>query len=435
MPVGVFLSGGIDSSTNAQLFSEGEGVAGQDVQHRLRRRIQELPERAALRAHGRRLVGAEHHERLLTQHDLLDFLPTMVQLQDEPIGDPVCVPVYYVSDLARRNGVTVCQVGEGADELFCGYPTWKTKLRLQQMDDAPVPRAFKRLAMAGLRLAGKDLGHPYEALRRLARDSRCSGAAPTPSPTRRNSGLLTGRLQQQFTGVTSWDALAPIWQRFQEKAWEPSHLHWMTYVDLNLRLPELLLMRVDKMSMGVSLEGRVPFLDHKFVELALGIPSALKTKNGKLKYILKKAVRGVIPDEIIDRKKQGFGVPVYEWCFGALGERVSKELDEFCGETDFIDRRAVTASGRAEAGTAAVVPAEPGALVEGVRGTDPRRRRRGRRGPGPAGVTPLDPRPRRALLRLRRHRDVERAHVGSAALPQGTEAARAGEAGLRDRAE
>src|ERR1700686_365101 len=115
----------------------------------------------------------------------------------------------------------------------------------------------------------------------------------------------------------------------------------MTYVDLNLRLPELLLMRVDKMSMGVSLEGRVPFLDHKFVELAMGIPSALKTKNGTLKYILKKAVRGVIPDAIIDRKKQGFGVPVYEWCFGALGERTKRELDAFCGQTDFMDRREI----------------------------------------------------------------------------------------------
>ena len=70
-------------------------------------------------------VGAEHHERLLTVDDLLDFLPRMVQLQDEPIADPVCVPVYYVSKLARDNGVIVCQVGEGADELFCGYPTWK----------------------------------------------------------------------------------------------------------------------------------------------------------------------------------------------------------------------------------------------------------------------------------------------------------------------
>ena len=112
----------------------------------------------------------------------------------------------------------------------------------------------------------------------------------------------------------------------------------MTYLDLNLRLPELLLMRVDKMSMGVSLEGRVPFLDHKLVELAMSLPEEMKTRQGILKYILKKAVRGVIPDEIIDRKKQGFGVPVYEWFFDRLGNEIRRELDEFCGKTDFFDR-------------------------------------------------------------------------------------------------
>jgi asparagine synthase (glutamine-hydrolysing) len=153
--------------------------------------------------------------------------------------------------------------------------------------------------------------------------------------------ILSPRLRKRFAGVTSWEALDPIWQRFQEKAWEVSDLNWMTYLDLNLRLPELLLMRVDKMSMGVSLEGRVPFLDHKFVELALGIPAAVKTRDNTLKYILKKAVRGVIPDEVIDRKKQGFGVPVYEWLFGALGDRTRRELHAFCRETDILDRPAV----------------------------------------------------------------------------------------------
>jgi asparagine synthase (glutamine-hydrolysing) len=110
----------------------------------------------------------------------------------------------------------------------------------------------------------------------------------------------------------------------------------MTYLDLNLRLPELLLMRVDKMSMAVSLEARVPFLDHKFVELAMSIPEAVKTKNGVLKYILKKAVRGVIPDELIDRRKQGFAVPVYEWYHTKFGEYVSNEIKEFCQNTDLF---------------------------------------------------------------------------------------------------
>jgi asparagine synthase (glutamine-hydrolysing) len=342
VPVGVFLSGGIDSSTNARLFSEGEGTPvktfsiGYEGEYKSYRNELHYARMVA------RLVGADHYERLLTQDDLLNLLPTMVQLQDEPIADPVCVPIYYVSELARRNGVTVCQVGEGADELFWGYPTWKTKLRLEQASSIPCPAALKALGLAGLQLAGRDQGHPYEALRRSSLGQPVFWGGADAFTNTQKHRLLSPRLRRQFAGVTSWDALAPIWQRFQEKAWEPSHLHWMSYVDLNVRLPELLLMRVDKMSMGVSLEGRVPFLDHKFVELALGIPSALKTKNGQLKYILKKAVRGVIPDEIIDRKKQGFGVPVYEWFFGALGERTRRELDEFCGETDFLDRRAVT---------------------------------------------------------------------------------------------
>lgn len=112
-------------------------------------------------------------------------------------------------------------------------------------------------------------------------------------------------------------------------------------MDLNMRLPELLLMRVDKMSMGVSLEGRVPFLDHKFVELAMSIPQEVKTRNGVSKHILKKAVRGLIPDELIDRPKQGFGVPVYEWLFDKLGDKARQELSDFCDQTDFLDREEV----------------------------------------------------------------------------------------------
>jgi asparagine synthase (glutamine-hydrolysing) len=102
-------------------------------------------------------------------------------------------------------------------------------------------------------------------------------------------------------------------------------------------LPELLLMRVDKMSMGVSLEARVPFLDHKFVELALGIPERVKTRNGVLKSILKKSVRNLIPKELIDRGKQGFGVPIHEWFATRLGQFTREQLDHFCRETDFLD--------------------------------------------------------------------------------------------------
>jgi len=338
VPVGVFLSGGIDSSTNAALFSEGEGgpvktfaigyegeyQSYQNELHYARRMAEE--------------VGAEYYERRLTQDDLLTFLPEMIRLQDEPIADPVCVPVYYVSKLARDNGVIVCQVGEGSDELFWGYPTWKLKLQLQQWDNLPVPRGLKRLGLAGLRAAGKDGGWEYEALRRGAAVVPVFWGGAEAFTETQKQRLLSPRLRRQFAGLTSWEALEPIRRRFEAGAWEQSILHWMSYVDLNMRLPELLLMRVDKMSMGVSLEGRVPFLDHEFVSLAMSIPSAVKTRNGTLKHILKKAVRGVIPDEIIDRPKQGFGVPVYEWIQDRLGKEARRVLGDFCDRTDFLDR-------------------------------------------------------------------------------------------------
>ncbi|MHB1344387.1 MAG: asparagine synthetase B family protein, partial [Thermoleophilia bacterium] len=262
-------------------------------------------------------------------------------LQDEPIADPVCVPVYYVSKLARDNGVIVCQVGEGADELFWGYPWWKTMLRLQKLNDLPVPRFAKKGLLAFARRRGWNRTMEYEYLRRgVARQPIFWGGAIAFTEEQKRA-ILSPRLRERFEGRTSWEVLEPIHRRFRAQAKDPSPLNWMSYLDLNMRLPELLLMRVDKMSMGVSLEGRVPFLDHKFVELAMGIPERVKTKNGTLKYILKKAVRGLIPDELIDRPKQGFGVPVYEWFFGELGERTRVELEELCAQTDFLDRDAV----------------------------------------------------------------------------------------------
>ncbi len=336
VPVGVFLSGGIDSSTNAALFSEGEsrpirtfsiGYQGkyksyQNEIHFARRMAEE--------------VGAEYHDRLLTLDDLIDFLPQMIHLQDEPIADPVCFPVYYVSKLARDNGVTVCQVGEGADELFWGYPNWKLMLELQYKNAWPVPSSLKKFGLAGLRLLGRENTLYYEWLRRGAYDLPIFWGGAEAFTEAQKQKVLSPRLKKRFQNFSSWEALQPIHDRFRSKAWEQKPLQWMSYVDLNLRLPELLLMRVDKMSMGVSLESRVPFLDHKFVELAMSIPEEVKTRNGDLKYILKKSVRGLIPDELIDRKKQGFGVPIHEWSLDRLGERTQKELKSFCDETDFI---------------------------------------------------------------------------------------------------
>lgn len=336
VPVGVFLSGGIDSSTNAALFSEGEGGPVKTFSIGYVGEYQTYQNELHYARKVADLVKAEYYEKLLTIDDLLDFLPQMVYLQDEPIADPVCVPVYYVSKLARDNGVIVCQVGEGSDELFWGYPGWKADLETQYKYNA-TPNFVKNMYLGGLELINKDKSFVYEKIKRSVLNQPVFWSGADSFTDKRKKTLLSPRLKKKFENYTSWESISPIYDRFKAKAPEQSPLNWMSYIDLNLRLPELLLMRVDKMSMGVSLEGRVPFLDHKFVELAMSIPEKLKTKDGVLKYILKKSVRGIIPDEIIDRPKQGFGVPVYEWFFDKLGDQTRKEMKDFCQKTDFLD--------------------------------------------------------------------------------------------------
>ena len=126
VPVGVFLSGGVDSSTNAALFSEGDSSPVKTFSIGYDQDYPSYPNELEWARRMAREVGADHHERILSLDDLLGFLPEMVRLQDEPVADPVCFPLYYVSELAREQGVTVAQAGEGADELFFGYPSWAT---------------------------------------------------------------------------------------------------------------------------------------------------------------------------------------------------------------------------------------------------------------------------------------------------------------------
>lgn len=337
VPVGVFLSGGIDSSTNAALFSENNPnkvktfCIGYDQDYESYKNENHYAKQMA------EYCGAEYYERLLTQDDLFDFLPEMVRLQDEPIADPVCVPVYYVSKLARDNGIVVAQVGEGSDELFWGYQGWKTMLKLEQANDMPIPNFFKKTGLHLLNAIGKG-GQAYtELLRRatLKQPVFWSGAEAFYEYDKKH--MISDRLRRELGDYTSFEAIRPTYDRYREKAWEKSHLNWMSYADLNHRLPELLLMRVDKMSMGVSLECRVPFLDHKFVELAMSIPQSKKTENNISKTVLKKAVRGIIPDELIDRKKQGFGVPVYDWFEGRLGTEMRKEILNFSNQTGLLN--------------------------------------------------------------------------------------------------
>jgi len=341
VPTGVFLSGGVDSSANTALFSAGEttkvktfsiGYEGNNKSYK-----NEL-EYARLMAE---TVHAEHHERHLNLDDALSFLPKMIQLQDEPIADPVCIPVYYVSKLARDNGVIVCQVGEGADESWFGYPGWMRVAKFQGIaNKVPFPKLLG-LGSLALQLSGRADSFHNERITRMSRSQPAFWSGAEAFPESIKSKLLGKSVKDRLGNISSWEIIEPTWKRFNEVTSDPSPLSWMGYADMNLRLPELLLMRVDKMSMGASIEARVPFLDHELIEFSMSIPSAQKVRNGITKQLLKTSLRGVIPDELIDRPKQGFGVPIAEWFNQKLGQLMHSELKRFCHESGLLEWQSV----------------------------------------------------------------------------------------------
>ena len=215
VPVGVFLSGGIDSSLNVALFSRQPGARVRAFSIGYAEDCETYNDEVPFAKKMADLVSAEHHVHRLTPTDLESFLPEMVRLQDEPIGDPVCVPVYYVSKLARENGAVVCQVGEGADELFCGYPGWLRILLMSRLNDLPVHRSIKRLGMAGMRILGRERSTRYEYLRRGSRGEPIFWGGAEAFTETAKQHLLSEQYRKRFEGYTSWEALAPIRARFE----------------------------------------------------------------------------------------------------------------------------------------------------------------------------------------------------------------------------
>ena len=303
VPFGVFLSGGVDSSLNVALMSEmmDRPVDTFSVAIRDDPRSDELSyaQRVA------QYFDANHHETVISSRDFIEFLPQLIYHQDEPLADPVCVPLYYVSRLARENGTIVIQVGEGADELFSGYTNHAFFLdfyRRYWRQFAALPRWIKLpIAVVGAQLLP---ARRAEYLRRAAHDEalfwRDMGFCELEKKE-----LMQSR-PPGVDGRGSYAVVEPHYTRMGEARPDASLLDQMIYLELKHRLPELLLMRVDKMTMATSIEARVPYLDHELVRFALSIPAALKHKNGQTKYILRQAARGIVPDEVIDRPKWGF---------------------------------------------------------------------------------------------------------------------------------
>jgi asparagine synthase (glutamine-hydrolysing) len=347
VPFGVFLSGGIDSSTNVALMSRhmDRPVDTFTVGFKDHKHLNELDE-ARLVA---KTFKTNHHEVLIDEQDMRGYLDDLIHHQDEPIADWVCIPLYFVSKLAKDSGVTVVQVGEGSDEQFCGYASYMGYLDLYRKYWSPfrkyVPKPVQHMiAGAAGAVARRRPGLEMHAdiIRRAANDREhfWSGATVFPEPVKQNvvrgdsipmadvpvqlieSGLLPAAYLKAdtFNVVHSFNRVMD--------ARSPGHdiLARMTYNEFKLRLPELLLMRVDKIGMSVSLEARVPFLDHKLVEFSMDIPMDDKVHGGVAKYLLKKAVEGIIPDEIIYRKKMGFGAPMSDWLRGDFGRQVESSI-------------------------------------------------------------------------------------------------------------
>jgi asparagine synthase (glutamine-hydrolysing) len=312
VPVGVLLSGGLDSTTLVALLREkAKGLATFSVGFE---DAPELDERAEARAVAEHFK-TDHHEVVVSQQDALDFLPGLIYHQDEPLADPVCLPLYFVCRLARENDVPVVLAGEGSDELFWGYPNYSRILERRRWTEAimRLPRALRR-PLPSL-VPPRRFGKVRELLSGYA-DGR-------PQPMHMPLGFTRHERERVLRAPSS----SYGW------GWEPSNgangrdpdlitqLGFDTQeYEFGLRLPELLLMRIDRFSMANSVEARVPFLDPALVEYVYRLPIEHKWRESVGKMVLREAVADVVPDWVIQRRKQGFGAPVATWMQTRLGE-------------------------------------------------------------------------------------------------------------------
>lgn len=306
VPLGMFLSGGIDSSAIAAIiqrkrtkplktFSVGykEGA------------FSELSYAAQVA----RNIGTEHHETVVGRDDFFQLLPRMIWHEDEPIAWPSSVSLYCVSRLASRE-VKVVLTGEGSDELFGGYERYRWNLLngsaagYYEMVPGGV-RSLIRTQLASSRLIKANL-------RRRLGHTVLGRELSVESLFLDNFYAAFSLDQQNRVLKSSPAAIYENYLRYWNARPEDSILSRMLYADQKTYLVELL-MKQDQMSMAASIESRVPFLDHEFVEFAMTIPDSLKIRGATQKYILKRALQDLLPEEIVHRKKMGFPTPLRQW--------------------------------------------------------------------------------------------------------------------------
>jgi asparagine synthase (glutamine-hydrolysing) len=308
VPLGAFLSGGIDSSTVVALMSQVQSAPVKTFSIGFKE--EDFSELKYARQVAEKF-GTEHHE-FVVEPDAMEVLPRLAWEFDEPFADSSAIPTYYVSKIARQQ-VTVILSGDGGDETFAGYRRYGWAQDMSKYDAIPTPlkKAFFGLPASLLPDGVKGKG----ALKHLSKGA-----------FERYAGLNTFGESPYLERLLSADTLATIrrtykgrlpdfsaMERFYKSCSASDYLTRIQYVDTKLYLSEDILTKVDRASMLCSLETRAPLLDQEVIELAARMPSSFKLSGGETKYILKKAMEGILPNEILYRKKMGFGVPLIHW--------------------------------------------------------------------------------------------------------------------------
>jgi asparagine synthase (glutamine-hydrolysing) len=341
VPLGVFLSGGIDSSAVAAMMTKlGSDVKSFSVGFADR----SFDESAYARLVAQHL-GTDHHELVLEPGVLLGLIPRLSSLLDEPLGDASIIPTYLLSEFTRRH-VKVALGGDGGDELFAGYPTLQAH-RLTGyygLVPAAVRRGLVEPVVRWLPVSRRNLSFDYRAKRFVSgidfpvaeRHERWMGSFVAEE----RSALLTRDVLEEVSlsvgaGVDSSFELGPAPQ---------NPLNRVLLMDMRGYLENDILVKLDRASMMASLEGRVPLLNNDFVEYATALPLDMKLRGLKSKFLFKRALRGLLPDAILRRPKKGFGIPVAEWFRGPLREQMLSVLSpERMARKGFFEPAAVAA--------------------------------------------------------------------------------------------
>ena len=325
VPLGAFLSGGIDSSGVVAAMTR---VSSQPVRtFSIGFREREFDE-SGHAAEVARALGTRHTE-LVVRPDADMLFEEVARALDEPFADPSALPTFLVSHLARRD-VTVALSGDGGDELFGGYSRY-----LETNRAAELPAAARSL-LRSVALSLPHIAFGRNRLLALGRSMRGRYAGTVALPVRESEGGILRRAVADRA-----DAFDQVLDRWFDGASSRDFPTQLTIVDILSYLPGDILTKVDRMSMAHSLEARVPLLDHVVAEFALSLPSSLKLRDGVGKWVLRKAIADTVPASVLDRPKQGFDVPIRDWFRGPLAYRLDALLDERSAVYEWAEPRAV----------------------------------------------------------------------------------------------